>query len=275
MTTAKNENDYVLGTHREEVERLGLQHRVWRSVVLDCWRRAGIRAGSRVVDVGAGPGYATIDLAEIVGPTGEVLAIERSANFLEIAKEACAARRLSNVQFRNVDLMQERISGAFDAAWCRWVASFVSSPATLINHIAGALRVDGMAIFHEYNDYRTWRLAPSRPAIESFVHEVMESWRATGGEPDVASGFPPLLRTAGLRVIDVRPRVLVISPHDYEWQWPASFIEINLTRLRELGRVTSDWTESVRREFAEAEADPTTLMTTPMFLEIIAQRESK
>src|ERR1051326_8530627 len=101
------ESAYVLGTNDEELERLGLQHRVWRPVVLDCWRRAGITFGSRVVDVGAGPGYATIDLAELVGSTGEILAVERSARFLDFAKQACAARRLSNVRFLEADLMEE------------------------------------------------------------------------------------------------------------------------------------------------------------------------
>jgi hypothetical protein len=44
-------------------------------------------------------------------------------------------------------------------------------------------------------------------------------------------------------------------------------------RLLDLARVTADWCESVRREFREAEADPSTLLTTPLFLEIIARRE--
>ena len=79
------EGDYVLGTHEEELARLGLQHRVWRPVVLDCWQRAGISVGKRVLDIGAGPGYASIDLAEIVGPTGEVVALERSQNFIRAA----------------------------------------------------------------------------------------------------------------------------------------------------------------------------------------------
>src|ERR687892_90278 len=105
MATTK-ETDYVLGTHDEEVARLGLQHRVWRPVATDCWRRAGITAGSRVIDIGAGPGYATIDLAEIVGPKGEVLAVERSSRFLEVAKQACAARGLLEVHFRHADLME-------------------------------------------------------------------------------------------------------------------------------------------------------------------------
>jgi hypothetical protein len=49
------DRDYVLGTHNEELARLGLQHRVWRPVVLDCWQRAGITVGKRVLDVGRGP----------------------------------------------------------------------------------------------------------------------------------------------------------------------------------------------------------------------------
>jgi len=272
--TAKTERDYVLGTHDEEIARLGLQHRVWRSTVLDCWRSAGIKPGMRVVDVGAGPGYATIDLAELVGPRGEVLAIERSARFLEIAAKSCAERGLANIRFQEADLMQHAFDGSgFDAAWCRWVACFVSSPATLVARIAAGLRPGGLAIFHEYNDYRTWRTAPRRPAVESFVSEVMASWRAAGGEPDIALSLPTLLRDAGLRVISTTPRVFTFSPRDFGWQWGASFIEVNLSRLRELGRVTPEWVDSVRREFREGEADSATLMTTPMVLEIVARRE--
>jgi ubiquinone/menaquinone biosynthesis C-methylase UbiE len=62
------EKDYLLGTHDEEVERLGLQHRVWRPRASDAWRRAGFTTGQTLLDVGCGPGWATLDLAEIVGP---------------------------------------------------------------------------------------------------------------------------------------------------------------------------------------------------------------
>src|SRR5438477_8907465 len=37
------ERDYVLGTHDQELERLGVQHRAWRPVVLDCWKKAASR----------------------------------------------------------------------------------------------------------------------------------------------------------------------------------------------------------------------------------------
>jgi hypothetical protein len=66
---------------------------------------------------------------------------------------------------------------------------------------------------------------------------------------------------------------VTISPNDYAWLWPASFIESGLSRLQELGRVTGEWADLVRKEFAESEADPTTICITPLFAEIIARKE--
>ena len=267
------ERDYVLGTHREEIERLGLQHRVWRPQMLECWRRAGITVGSRVLDVGAGPGYATLDLAEIVGPTGEVHAVERSGNFLEHARGACRTRGLANVRFHEQDLMAGPLEVAdMDAAWCRWVASFVSDPAKLVSAVARALKPGGVAIFHEYLDYRTWRLAPPCPPLEAFVSEAMASWRASGGESDIALSLPALLEEAGLAVTHLEPKVFVVPPTDFIWKWPSEFVEINLQRLQNLGRVDEAWTQRVRQALRTAEADPRTLMITPMVLEIVARR---
>ena len=89
------DSDHVLGTHDEEIARLGIQHQVWRPHMLDAWARAGMTRGSRVVDFGAGPGYATCDAAEIVGPRGQVTAIERSPHFLEFAGREMRRRNLS------------------------------------------------------------------------------------------------------------------------------------------------------------------------------------
>jgi len=267
------ERDYVIGTHDEEIVRLGVQHRVWRPRVLECWQRAGITKGSRVMDVGAGPGYATIDLAEIVGAAGQVIAIERSAHFLQHAREACRTRGLANVRFRELDLMDDALdANELDATWCRWVACFVLSPARLVASIASALKKGGVAIFHEYIDYGSWRLAPRRPVVESFVSEVMASWREAGGEPNIGGSLPGLLRDAGFRIRHIAPIVYAAMPGDYIWQWPSMFLKGFLPRLLELGRVDAQWVERVRREFEEAESDPSSIIVTPMLLEIVAER---
>jgi len=124
-----SEKDYILGTHDDELIRLGLQHRVWRPMVLNCWQRAGITVGKHVLDLGAGPGYAALDLGEIVGPSGEVVALERSGNFVNAMRESVRRRGLGNVKIQELDLMTGDLpKGSYDFSWCSWVLSFVSDP---------------------------------------------------------------------------------------------------------------------------------------------------
>ena len=82
-----------------------------------------------------------------------------------------------------------------------------------------------------------------------------------------------LLREAGMRVVEIVPLVRTIPPRSYTWQWPKSFIEINVARLQELGRISDELAADILREFREADADPESWFVTPMFLEIVARKE--
>jgi SAM-dependent methyltransferase len=270
---SEQDRDYLLGTHDAELERLGLQHRVWRPRVLDAWRRAGITIGSRVIDAGAGPGWASLDLAEIVGPEGRVHALERSGRFLDFLHGAADRRGLRNIQTASLDLVADDIpvEGA-DAFWIRWVLAFVSDPRLVLEKLAAALRPGGVAVIHEYLDYNTWSFAPHLAAQQEFVRVVVDGWRASGGEPDIARSFPRLLPETGLRIKSLRPIVDVVSPDNYVWQWPASFVKTYPSHLVETGRVDQAWQDRVIAEFEKAEADPDTVMVTPMVLEVIAEK---
>jgi SAM-dependent methyltransferase len=266
------EKDYALGTHDEEILRLGLQHRVWRPATLDGWMRAGMTSGSRVIDIGAGPGYAALDAAEIVGPSGEVVAVERSERFISFAQDQAKKRGFSWVRCVQADLVEDRLElSDFDIAWCRWVACFVSSPQRLVQRIAASLRPGGRVLFHEYADYASWRVSPRSKVFEQFVAEVMASWRYYGGEPDIALDLPALLTAAGLKVISVRPIIHAIRSTDYMWQWPSTFVESGLRRLVELKRVDSDWADGVREAVRELEQNPDAMMMSPLVLELIAE----
>ncbi len=267
------DRDYVLGTHNEELARLGLQHRVWRPVVLDCWQRAGITVGKRVLDVGAGPGYAAVDLAEIVGPTGEVVALERSQNFVRAMEEACRARSLTNVKIHELDLMTGELPRqTYDFSWCRWVMSFVNDPALLIRKLSDVMRKGSVAIFHEYGHYETWHFFPRLPNQEHFREHVIATWRDSGGEPDGAVALSTMLPANGFAIRSARPHLFVVRPTDYMWQWPATFIETYLSRLIEMGRIDEEFAGKVRADLASAEKNPNALMTTPLVLEIIAEK---
>ncbi|HEX4664951.1 MAG TPA: class I SAM-dependent methyltransferase [Chthoniobacterales bacterium] len=267
------ERDYILGTHDEELARLGLQHRAWRAVVLNCWEKAGITAGSRVLDVGAGPGYATVDLAEIVGPTGQVVALERSNKFMRALEERCRAQSLNNVQPHELDLMTDPLpDGPYDFSWCRWVASFVTDPALLVQKLGRVLHPGGRAIFHEYAHYLTWRFIPRLPSQERFAQEVKASWAAVGGKADIGLDLPIYLQENGFVLRSAVPRIYCVGPGDEMWQWPASFIGIGLARLQELGRIDAGFAAKVMEEVSAANANRRALLITPLVLEIVAEK---
>src|SRR6476619_4863136 len=207
-----SEKDYVLGTHDEELIRLGLQHRVWRPMVLDCWQRAGITVGKRVLDLGAGPGYAALDLADIVGPSGEVVALERSGNFVNAMRESFRRRGFSNVKIHELDLMTgDLLKANYDFSWCRWVLSFVSDPSLLIRKLGAVMPKGGISIFHEYAHYETWRFLQPIEAPEKFSEHVIATWRKSGGEPDGGRHLPTLLSQNGFIIRSTRPHIFCVG----------------------------------------------------------------
>jgi len=268
-----NERDYVLGTHDEEITRLGVQHRAWRPVVLACWKAAGVTSGSGVLDVGAGPGYATVDLAEIVGDRGCVAAVERSTNFVNAIRRTVKERSFSNVEVRELDLMNDDLpAGPFDFTWCRWVLCFVSNPELLVKKLGNALRKGGHAIFHEYGQYTTWLFIPQRVCLEKFRSHVIATWHESGGEPDTGLQLPSWLTRNGFFVRSVVPRIFCLQPDDYMWQWPSAFIQVHLLRLQELRVIEAGFADQVRSELAAAEKERPSFMLTPLVLEIVAEK---
>ena len=267
------ERDYVLGTHEAEVERLALQHRIWRSKALDAWRRAGFTVGQTLLDVGSGPGFASVDLAGIAGSEGRVVAVDRSQHFLETLRQRGAEQNLRNIETFELDLDQDALPEVqADGAWARWVFSFVRHPRELLEKIQIALKPGGKLVLHEYFDYETWKLAPKSEIFEEFVRTVMTSWRASGGEPDIALSLAVWLQELGFEIHSTRPHIEVIGPSDIFWQWPKAFIETGAERLVGLGYLTAAQAAAIRDAFLSAEADPNSLVVTPAVLEIIAVR---
>ncbi|MFI5372019.1 MAG: methyltransferase domain-containing protein [Candidatus Eisenbacteria bacterium] len=267
------EKDYVLGTHDEEIERLGLQHQVWQGRATDAWRRAGFATGQTLVDLGCGPGWAALDLGELIGPSGRVLAIDRSRRFLDALERAARDRSMTWIETRDSDLDQEELPAwNADGIWSRWIYAFVREPRRLLRQAANTLRAGGVMVIHEYVDYRSWRLSPRRPEFEAFVNDVMASWRADGGEPDIGLCLPRWLDELGFEIRSLAPIVDVARPADQVWRWPRAFVQVGVGRLVELGRLDTARADAIRMAFEQVEATPGAFMVTPMVIEIIAVR---
>ena len=269
------ERSYVIGTHDAEIERLGVQHRVWRGRVLEFWRESGLTEGMTVIDAGAGPGHATLDLAEIVGPYGRVVAVERSRRFLDALEARAAARGLTNIETVEADLSElDWTSFRADVLWCRWVLAFVPEPEPVVAGMAQALKPGGVALFHEYYDYASWRLAPRSPLFESYVTKIIARWRASGGEPDIALALPALLARADLVVDHVRPQVFAARMDDHASRWPMGFAREYLPSMVETGALSPDDAAALASLLDAAQADPQALVISPGVLHIAARKSA-
>jgi ubiquinone/menaquinone biosynthesis C-methylase UbiE len=268
-----SKKSYVIGTHGAEIDRLGVQHRVWRASALDLWRLGGLAEGMTVIDAGAGPGHATMDLAEIVGPKGKVIAIERSRRFLDALELQASARGLHNIQTIEADVLHfDWSSLSADLLWCRWVLAFVTDPRKAARGMAHAIRPGGALMIHEYYDYASWRLAPRSKTFEGYVAKIIASWRATGGEPDIALALPTMLAEVGLSVERVRPQVFAARMNDFVSRWPMGFARAFLPTLVETGDVMPEEAKAISAELARAEADPNAIVMTPGVLQIVARK---
>ncbi|MGA2373130.1 MAG: methyltransferase domain-containing protein [Candidatus Korobacteraceae bacterium] len=73
-----------------------------------------LKAGSRVLDVGCGPGGSFPYLVEAVGPSGEVVGVEISPEVSINARRRIEANRWSNVQIVEADARTVQLNGYFD-----------------------------------------------------------------------------------------------------------------------------------------------------------------
>src|SRR5881296_1924024 len=103
VTTTKRRGSshasYALGYTNAEHERLIQQAARIAPVTERLFREAGIGPGQRVLDLGSGVGDVAMLAARIVGPSGEVVGIERDGSSLARAKARVAEAGLRNISF--------------------------------------------------------------------------------------------------------------------------------------------------------------------------------
>jgi SAM-dependent methyltransferase len=111
-------------------------------------RRACIRRGERVIDVGCGTGATTLEVAEQVGPEGSVLAIDLSAPMLALARRRSADRGHDHVRFVCADAQSHRFGeAAHDLLISRFGVMFFSDPVAAFGNFRIALRPGGRVDF--------------------------------------------------------------------------------------------------------------------------------
>jgi len=269
---SSSEPEYILRTGEEEFVRLGFQHRAWAAKAFELWQRAGLGPGHSVIDVGCGPGFATIDMAHLVGPSGRVVAVDESPRFIERLKRRMEVEPLSGViepvlsDAQTVDLSPQ----SADFAYARWVLCFVARPEDVVARIGAALKPGGVFAIQDYNQYEAMQLSPRSEVFVKTIGATAASWRRRGGDPDVASRLPSLLADHGFEIREVTSLVRTARPGSLLWNWPQTFFRNFLPVLVDEGLLTQDDVAAWHEDWEARANDPAAALTTPPMLDIVA-----
>jgi ubiquinone/menaquinone biosynthesis C-methylase UbiE len=145
MTNSHSE--CVLGSTDAEHERLIRQAKRIAPITERFFRDAGIGPGQRVLNVGSGVGDVAMLAARLVGPSGDVVGIERDSRSLARARARVAEAGLHNVSFTQCDVSQVVSDQPFDAAVGRFILSFLSNPTAALRSLSQLLSAGGILAF--------------------------------------------------------------------------------------------------------------------------------
>lgn len=269
-STAPPIDDYILGVDDAELHRLGLQHRLWTRHAMDAWERAGVGPGQTILDIGCGPGFASIDLAMLAGPTGRVVAVDGSEKFIQHLQARARLEGLDNIETRVGDAQKLDLApGSVDRAWARWVLCFVENPEAVVAGTARALKPGGAFAVFDYFNYTAVTLAPRSEIFTRIVQATAKSWTDSGGDPDLAGRLPAMMAAHGLEVRAIRPIVRIARPGSLLWRWPESFFSNWTPKLVAKGLITQDEHNAFHEEWAKRSRDPNTFLSTPPVYEVI------
>ena len=232
--------NYTLSTDDAEITRLLKQYQLWRSDIDAAWERAGIHEGMTVVDAGAGPGFASINLARLVGASGSVIAMEREAYYIEHLKRLAEKEGLSRIiEPRHLDLTGLQLEPAsIDAAHLRYLLIHTGNPRRILEAISHGIKPGGSIILMEYSDYQDVSVAPES-AIFKHIWQVTEQWvTEMGGDFTVGKRLPEILQQLGFKDIQAERIVKTGHPGSEEWGWINDFTEDHIQRLQTADRIT-------------------------------------
>lgn len=149
MPTSGGTSHYALGNTDAEHERLIRQAMILAPLTERFFRQAGIGPGQRVLDLGSGVGDVAMLAARLVGPSGEVVGVERNTRSIVRARARVAEAGLNNVIFTQSDVRQLPVDKPFDAVIGRFILQFLPEPVIALQSISQLVRPGGIVAFHE------------------------------------------------------------------------------------------------------------------------------
>jgi ubiquinone/menaquinone biosynthesis C-methylase UbiE len=167
-----------------------------------------VRPGDHVLDVGCGFGDTAIRLADMVGPTGQVVGVDCCDAFLDHARAEVRARGLTNVCFARADAEIALPTNQFDFVFARFGTMFFANPVAGLRNMRKALKPGGRMV------HIVWRDRADNPWLSMAKDVVLRFLPPPGADAQTCGPGPfsmadeatvrAMMRSAGYAEIEFR-----------------------------------------------------------------------
>jgi ubiquinone/menaquinone biosynthesis C-methylase UbiE len=250
---------YTLGTNPVERERLRRQSEdlVAHSVVL--LDHADAPSGARVLELGCGPSGSIELLAQRVGPTGSVTAIDIDQTHVALARQLVRERCLTNVEVRHGDARRTGLpSASFDLVHARLLLVNIPGPEPVVAEMTRLVRPGGWVLVDEADGAMSM-CYPPHPAWDRLSEILRAAYLSDGADLSIGRKLSHLLRQAGLVDVGTEARVDV-SPAGHPRRTLLADLVANMTaKIIERGVADADELEKLDQQVRQHLAEPDTM----------------
>jgi SAM-dependent methyltransferase len=226
---------YPFSDRAAEDERLVAQGRLFDPLTHRLLREAGLAPGMRVLDLGSGAGNVTRLVAELVGPRGAVVGVERDPAAVELARRRTEA---ANIEFRVGDVQTlDGIEDGFDAVVGRLVLMYLTDPVGALLRAAERVRPGGLICMHEADLAYEWT-SPATPLWTEVREYFLTALEKAGIERRMGLSLSPAFRAAGLPGPCLLVETFAVAgPDAPAWGW-ANVVSAAVPLMERLGVAT-------------------------------------
>jgi ubiquinone/menaquinone biosynthesis C-methylase UbiE len=189
---------YALGYTNTEHDRLIRQAARIAPMTERLFRESGIGPGQRVLDLGSGLGDAAMLVARLVGPSGEVVGIERDDSSIARAKARVASAGLCNVTFKQSDVNEIAGHKPFDAAVGRFILMFLPDPTEVLRSLVRCVRPGGVLAFQEPSWIPLLAFGAQLPLWSKVLGAIHETFLRSGVNPEMGPALYRIFQEVGL-----------------------------------------------------------------------------
>ena len=208
-----SENTYVLGSDPQELGRLDRQAAFIEAPTRLLLQASGLAEGMRVLDLGTGLGHVASLAAQVVGPDGSVVGLDRAPQALAVARQRAEAAGERHVSFVEGDVARWHADEPFDAIVGRLVLFHMADPVAAVRHHIQNLRPGGLFVALDF-DVGGARTYPAVGIADEALGWVMQAFSAAGASPRIGSRLGPILDRAGLDKVKTFGDQAYLAPND-------------------------------------------------------------